>query len=154
MLSLHPATERGQADHGWLDSNFSFSLAGYYDPKQMGLRALRVLIEDHVARSRGFGKHPHQDMEILTYVLEGAVQREDSLGPNEVLVPGELPHTSAGDRRQALRDESELNRDAAPAADLAGPEQDGGSSRFMNRNTSTCRLSRTGCTCWRPGWAG
>ena len=96
MLTLRPATERGHADHGWLDSNFSFSFANYYDPKQMGFRALRVINEDYVAPSRGFGKHPHQDMEILTYVLEGAVQHEDSLGSSEVLVPGELQHMSAG----------------------------------------------------------
>ena len=96
MTTLRPASERGHANHGWLDSNFSFSFAGYYDPNHMGFRALRVINEDYVAPARGFGKHPHQDMEILTYVLEGAVQHEDSLGSSEVLVPGELQHMSAG----------------------------------------------------------
>ncbi len=96
MLTIRPAGKRGHANHGWLDSNFSFSFADYYDPKHMGFRALRVINEDFVAPARGFGKHPHRDMEILTYVLEGAVRHEDSLGSSEVLVPGELQHMSAG----------------------------------------------------------
>jgi quercetin 2,3-dioxygenase len=96
MLSIRSAAERGHANHGWLDSNFSFSFAEYYDPEHMGFRALRVINEDFVAPSMGFGKHPHRDMEILTYVLEGAVKHEDSMGSSEVLVPGELQHMSAG----------------------------------------------------------
>jgi quercetin 2,3-dioxygenase len=96
MLAIRQAAERGHADHGWLDSNFSFSFSDYYDPAQMGFRALRVINEDYVAPSMGFGKHPHRDMEILTYVLEGAVKHEDSMGSSETLVPGELQHMSAG----------------------------------------------------------
>jgi redox-sensitive bicupin YhaK (pirin superfamily) len=96
MLAIRQANERGHANHGWLDSRFSFSFAEYYDPEQMGFRALRVINEDYVAPSMGFGKHPHRDMEILTYVLEGAVKHEDSMGSSEVLVPGELQHMSAG----------------------------------------------------------
>jgi quercetin 2,3-dioxygenase len=96
MLDIRQAGERGHANHGWLDSRFSFSFAEYYDPEQMGFRALRVINEDYVAPSMGFGKHPHRDMEILTYVLEGAVKHEDSMGSSEVLVPGELQHMSAG----------------------------------------------------------
>jgi quercetin 2,3-dioxygenase len=96
MLTIRPAAERGHANHGWLDSNFSFSFADYYDPANMGFRALRVINEDFVAPSMGFGKHPHRDMEILTYVLEGAVKHEDSTGASETLVPGELQHMSAG----------------------------------------------------------
>ena len=96
MMVIREAAKRGHANHGWLDSNFSFSFADYYDPKQMGFRALRVINEDYVAPSMGFGKHPHRDMEILTYVLEGAVKHEDSMGSSETLVPGELQHMSAG----------------------------------------------------------
>jgi len=96
MLTTRKAAERGHANHGWLDSSFSFSFADYYDPKQMGFRGLRVINEDRVAPATGFGKHPHRDMEILTYVLEGAVRHEDSTGAGETLVPGELQHMSAG----------------------------------------------------------
>jgi quercetin 2,3-dioxygenase len=96
MLVIREAAKRGHANHGWLDSNFSFSFADYYDPAHMGFRALRVINEDYVAPSMGFGKHPHRDMEILTYVLEGAVKHEDTTGASETLVPGELQHMSAG----------------------------------------------------------
>ena len=96
MLVIRKSQERGHANHGWLDSHFSFSFAEFYDPVHMGFRALRVINEDHVAPSMGFGKHPHRDMEILTYVLEGAVKHEDTTGASETLTPGELQHMSAG----------------------------------------------------------
>jgi redox-sensitive bicupin YhaK (pirin superfamily) len=96
MLVIREAAKRGHANHGWLDSHFSFSFAEYYDPAQMSFRSLRVINEDFVAPAMGFGKHPHRDMEILTYVLEGAVKHEDTTGASETLVPGELQHMSAG----------------------------------------------------------
>ena len=110
MLTIRPAAERGHANHGWLNSNFSFSFADYYNPAQMGFRALRVINEDYVAPAMGFGKHPHRDMEIFTYVLEGAVKHEDTTGASETLVPGELQHMSAG---SGVR-HSEMN----PSADV------------------------------------
>ncbi|QHN02448.1 pirin family protein [Granulicella sp. WH15] len=96
MVTIRPAAERGHANHGWLDSRFSFSFADYYDSRQMGFRALRVINEDYVAPGTGFGKHPHRDMEIFTYVLEGAVKHQDTTGASETLVPGELQHMTAG----------------------------------------------------------
>jgi redox-sensitive bicupin YhaK (pirin superfamily) len=96
MLTIRPASERGHANRGWLDSKFSFSFSGYHDPNHMGFRALRVINEDVVAPQTGFGEHPHRDMEILSYVLEGAVQHADSIGSSEILRPGELQHMSAG----------------------------------------------------------
>ncbi len=96
MLTIRHAEDRGHANHGWLDSNFTFSFAEYYDPDHMGFRALRVINEDYVEAGRGFGRHPHKDMEILTYVLEGTVRHQDSIGGGGDLVPGELQHMSAG----------------------------------------------------------
>jgi redox-sensitive bicupin YhaK (pirin superfamily) len=96
MLTLRPAAERGQADYGWLRANYTFSFANYYDRGWMGFRALRVINDDYVAAGRGFGEHGHDDMEILTYVLEGAIEHRDSLGSGEVLKPGEVQYMSAG----------------------------------------------------------
>ena len=96
MLTLRPAKERGHANYGWLDTNYTFSFADYHDPKAMGFRALRVINEDHVAPGQGFGTHSHHNMEIITYVLEGAVEHRDSLGSGGVLRPGQIQHMSAG----------------------------------------------------------
>jgi hypothetical protein len=97
MMTIRPADERGHGEHGgWLDSRFTFSFADYYDPKHMGFRALRVINDDHIAAARGFGMHGHRDMEILTYVLDGEVAHQDSMGTKAVVRPGEVQRMTAG----------------------------------------------------------
>ena len=96
MMTLRKASERGHASHGWLDSYHSFSFADYYDAKWQGYRTLRVINDDLVMPAQGFGKHPHRDMEIITYVLSGELEHQDSMGNGRVIRPGEFQYMAAG----------------------------------------------------------
>src|SRR5881394_1436563 len=96
MMKIRKSEDRGHANHGWLDTYHTFSFADYYDPQHMGFRSLRVINDDKVAPGMGFGMHPHRDMEIITYIIDGALRHQDSMGNTATMGAGDVQRISAG----------------------------------------------------------
>jgi redox-sensitive bicupin YhaK (pirin superfamily) len=134
MITIRKTNERGHANHGWLDSYHTFSFADYYDPNWMGYRNLRVINDDIISPGMGFGTHPHRDMEIITYVLSGAVAHKDSMGNSGAIRPGEVQYMAAGTGIQ----HSEFNAAPKEATHLLQiwitPDQRGAKPRYEDRS--------------------
>jgi redox-sensitive bicupin YhaK (pirin superfamily) len=136
MKMIRRSNERGHAEHGWLDSYHTFSFADYFDPQWMGYRSLRVINDDLVMPGMGFGKHPHRDMEIITYVLSGAIEHKDSMGNGRVIRAGEFQYMAAGTGVQ----HSEFNPSKTDPLRLLQiwiqPDKKGVTPRYAERNFS------------------
>src|SRR3974390_137772 len=132
MIRIRPSAERGQANHGWLDTYHTFSFANYYDPKNMGFRDLRVINEDFISPRQGFGSHPHNDMEIITYIVDGELSHRDSTGREASIQRDDVQRMSAGTGVV----HSEYNNSDAPVHLLQLwilPETDGAPPHYDNK---------------------
>lgn len=142
MMTIRKANERFHSEHGWLDSYHTFSFADYYDPQWMGFRTLRVINDDLVMPGMGFGTHPHRDMEIISYVLGGALQHRDSMGNGRVIKPGEFQYMAAGTGVQ----HSEFNPSRTEAARFLQiwiqPDAKGVKPRYAERNLARAETGK------------
>lgn len=154
MKMLRKANERGHAEHGWLDTYHTFSFANYYDPNWMGFRSLRVINDDLVMPGMGFGTHPHRDMEIITYVLSGALEHKDSMGNGRIIRPGEVQYMAAGTGIQ----HSEFNPSREEAVHLLQiwivPERKGLKPRYAEKSVANAPKNRFELVVSRAGREG
>src|SRR5947207_2677862 len=136
-MKIRRANERGHAEHGWLDSYHTFSFANYHDPQWMGYRSLRVINDDLVMPGMGFGRHPHRDMEILTYILSGSLAHKDSMGNGRVIRPGEVQYMAAG--RGVEHSESNPSQDEAVhfLQIWVQPDQKGVTPRYAEKSLAS-----------------
>jgi quercetin 2,3-dioxygenase len=153
-MTVRKANERGHANHGWLDSYHTFSFANYYDPEWMGYRSLRVINDDLVMPGMGFGTHPHRDMEIITYVLSGALEHKDSMGNGRIIRPGEVQYMAAGTGVQ----HSEFNPSSEEAVHLLQiwiqPDRKGTTPHYAEKSLKEAPVGRLNLVTSKTGRDG
>jgi len=154
MKTVRRSNERGHANHGWLDSYHTFSFADYYDPQWMGYRSLRVINDDLVMPGMGFGTHPHRDMEIISYVLSGAIEHKDSMGNGRVIKAGEFQYMAAGTGVS----HSEFNPSSTEPLRLLQiwiqPDEKGVKPRYAERNLISAETGKLHLVASKTGRAG
>ena len=154
MKTIRKSNERGHAEHGWLDSYHTFSFADYYDPQWLGYRTLRVINDDLILPGMGFGTHPHRDMEIISYVLSGALQHKDSMGNGRVIRPGEFQYMAAGTGVE----HSEFNPSQTEATRLLQiwiqPDRKGVAPRYAERNFTKAETGKLHLVASKTGRTG